>query len=318
VSKEIWLGPLLGNNRSRLIERCADLVSENKSHTFLYLAASHPLLEVVTQGILDGSRNRGVWGELPIYLFRGFVRRVLLSAMDENGSPLSLRVPIDQDELPLKRSLVSQILTRLKVSGRLKAIGPLANREGCVTTISSLMGELQRAAKSPAEVAEIIASRAFGQNDSDQSEPLARQIDFDREVALIYETYCSLLDDHSLTEADADQRRALSVLTGDVDGAKIQVPWLADVDLLILDGFFDFTPVQGEILRHLKFSYPFSRRSISFRRWRRSNKRRARLKSAALKLTRMAWPICVKDCSTPPYCPNRPQKLPPHIQIFAT
>jgi len=49
VSKEIWLGPLLGNNRSYLIERCADLVAQGKSDTFLYIAASHPLLELVTE-----------------------------------------------------------------------------------------------------------------------------------------------------------------------------------------------------------------------------------------------------------------------------
>ena len=29
------------------------------------------------------------------------------------------------------------------------------------------------------------------------------------------------------------------------------IPWLANVQLLVLDGFFDFTPVQGEILRRL-------------------------------------------------------------------
>ena len=75
--KRIWLGPVLGSNRSRLIERCAGFVSEGKSDSFLYLTASHPLLELVTQGLLDGRTNHGVWGELPVYLFRGFVRRTV-------------------------------------------------------------------------------------------------------------------------------------------------------------------------------------------------------------------------------------------------
>lgn len=265
MAKEIWLGPLLGNNRERLIERCSDLVSQNKTHTFLYLAASHPLLELVTQGILDGVRNRGVWGELPVYLFRGFVRRLLSSAIDDSVQPLTPRVPIDQEELPLKRSLVSQILWQLKATNQLPAIGPLANREGCVTTVATLIGEIQRAAKSPAEVAEIVASRALAEtlsvspavaggsisSDEQGSTIPSRQIDFDKEIALIYATYCELLDRHLLTEADADQRRTLSVLNGTVNGLDVHVPWLADVDLLVLDGFFDFTPVQGEILRHL-------------------------------------------------------------------
>ena len=46
---EIWLGPLLNDNRALLIERCAKLVANNQSDAFIYLAASYPLLELVTQ-----------------------------------------------------------------------------------------------------------------------------------------------------------------------------------------------------------------------------------------------------------------------------
>src|SRR5436190_14829329 len=239
LSKEIWLGPLLGNNRARLIERCADLVSQHKTHQFLYLAASHPLLELVTQGIIDGGKNRGVWGELPVYLFRGFVRRLLSTTVDASGRRFSQRVPIDQEELPLKRSLISQILAGLTTLGQLKAIAPLANREGCVNTIATLIGEIERAAKSPAEVAEIIKNRELDQLSGGDASHLSRQIDFDKEVALIYATYCDLIDRHVLTEADADQRRALGVLKGNLNGQRVEVPWLANVELLVLDGFFD-------------------------------------------------------------------------------
>jgi ATP-dependent helicase/DNAse subunit B len=252
-SKEIWLGPLLGSNRARFIERCAALASEGRADSFLYLAASHPLLEVVTEKILDGSSNRGVWGELPVYLFRGLVRRVLMTAVNKTGERLSSRIPIDAEELPLQRSLVSQILARLKAQGKLKAIGPLAGREGCVNTITKLIGEIERAAKSPTEVAEIIAVRT--QDLASQTDATDRdvhlQIDFDQEIALIYSTYSELLNRHQLTEQDTDQLRALSILNGELDGESVSIPWLADAQLLVLDGFFDFTPVQGEILRCL-------------------------------------------------------------------
>ncbi len=285
MSKEIWLGPVLGNNRSRLIKRCSQLVSAGQAHSFLYLAASHPLLEIVTQDVLDGADKRGVWGELPVYLFRGFVRRLLTTAVNEHSQKLSPRVPIDQDELPLKRSLISQILARLMASGQLNAIGPLANREGCVNTIATLIGEIERAAKSPAEVAEIIAARtsdlepeasetelrnpgeefrdesnksgrdARGPSQNPSEDPIQRRVasqaDFDREVVLIYATYAALLNQHQLSEQDADQLRALRILEGELDGQALSLPWLREVQLLVLDGFFDFTPVQGEILRQL-------------------------------------------------------------------
>jgi hypothetical protein len=246
---EIWLGPLLNNNRALLIERCAKLVANNQSDAFIYLAASFPLLENVTQSILDGNRNRGVWGELPVYLFRGLVRRVLYSAIDEEGHGLPPRIPIDRDELPLKRSLISQVLQQLLATNQLKAFAPLATREGCVNSISTLLGEIERAARTPTELIEILAARA---RDIDKGEARGiTQLDFDREVALIYSTYYDLLNQNQFTEEDADQLRALWVLRGLIDDKRVNLPWLPNVELFIIDGFFDFTPVQGEILREL-------------------------------------------------------------------
>ena len=260
VSKEIWLGPLLGSNRSRLIKRCAELVAEGKSETFLYLAASHPLLELVTEQILDGAENAGLWGELPVFLFRGFVRKIVSTALDkQTGARLGARVPIDREEFPLKRSLVSQILKRLAHEGKLKALDRLAAREGCVNSIATLIGEIQRAGKRPEEFAEIVARRAADLAGHNQQAPshrtssqlIPRQIDFDSDVAQVYSLYRDLLDRHQLTDADGDQLRALAILDGALEGIPIGNSWLPNVKLLVLDGFFDFTPVQGEILRRL-------------------------------------------------------------------
>jgi len=265
VSREIWLGPLLGNNRSRLIERCAQLISAGKSDNFLYLAASHPLLELATAQILDGVRNPGLWGEMPVYLFRGFVRQLISTAIDEStGGRLPPRIPIDREEFPLKRSLISQLLLRLRKEGKLRAIAPLANREGCINTIANLVGEIQRAGKTPSEFAEIVASRvqdATGRGNNikakaptsagtSSGEHLHPQIDFDLDIALVFAAYMSLLEQHNLTEGDADGLRALQILRGGLN-QKERLPWIANVQLLVLDGFFDFTPVQGEMLKLL-------------------------------------------------------------------
>ncbi|HEY5073540.1 MAG TPA: PD-(D/E)XK nuclease family protein, partial [Pyrinomonadaceae bacterium] len=259
MSKEIWLGPVLGNNRERLLARCAEYVSQGQTDRLLYIAASHPLLDLVTEKLLDGNEGRGVWGEFPVYLFRGFVRRILASAIDaETGAPLSPRVAIDREELPLRRSLISQIIKQLSAAGKLKAIRPLANRDGCVNTIASLIGELQRAGKTPAEFQTAIDARAGEYGDADNEGDTLKlvgqprsQLDFDREVGLIYAAYAEALDRFGLTDEDADQLRALQVLRGEVNGRAVSLPWLDDLELLVLDGFFDFTPVQGEILKYL-------------------------------------------------------------------
>ena len=248
---EIWLGPLLNDNRTLLIERCAKFLANNQSDAFIYLAASYPLLERVTQQLLDGRRTRGVWGELPVYLFRGLVRRVLYSAVDENGHSLPPRIPIDRDELPLKRSLVSQLLLQMLANDQLKAFAPLAMREGCVNSISTLLGEIQRAARTPAELADILNTRAKDLEKGNGTTRGVTQLDFDKEISLIYSTYTALLDQNLFTEEDAEQLRALWILRGMIDEHWVKAPWLSNVQLLIIDGFFDFTPVQGEILRQL-------------------------------------------------------------------
>ncbi|MDX6557980.1 MAG: ATP-dependent helicase/nuclease subunit, partial [Blastocatellia bacterium] len=286
MPREIWLGPVLGSNRERLLRRCAEYISQGDAGRLLYIAASHPLLDRVTDKLLDGKESHGVWGEFPVYLFRGLVRRILASAVVSEARPLGRasnhteplltrglltktidadteallrpRIAIDREELPLRRSLISQIIKQLGAAGKLRAIKPLANRDGCVNTIASLIGELQRAGKTPEEFQTAVEQRAIESDPASTSTPLdgapnspRTQLDFDREVALIYATYAEALDRFNLTDEDADQLRALQVLRGEVSGQAVSLPWLDQVDLLVLDGFFDFTPVQGEILRHL-------------------------------------------------------------------
>src|SRR6185503_14445994 len=151
------------------------------------------------------------------HLFRGLVGRVLRSAIDEKGQGLPPRVPIDRDELPLKRSLVSQVLLHLLATNRLKALAPLATREGCVNSVSTVLGEIERAARTPAELLEIITARARDLEKGSKGSRGVTQVDFDNEIALIYSTYTELLNQNHFTEEDADQLRALQVLRGFVD-----------------------------------------------------------------------------------------------------
>lgn len=260
MPREIWLAPILSDNRERLLERAREVLATGPAEGLLYLAASRSLLELAAGRLLDGDAVRGVWGSLPVHLFRGFARFVLATAVeDESGLPLAPRIAIDQPEIPLRRSLISQIIKRLAREGRLRAIGPLAHRDGCINTVTTLIGEIQRAAKSQAEFNAIIEARArdlypaLAEQSSERAaeHPIPLQIDFDREIGLIYSAYEAALDRFSLTEDNTDQLRALEVLRGEIDGKTVIVPWLADVRLLVVDGFFDFTPVQGEMLRLL-------------------------------------------------------------------
>jgi len=258
LSKQIWLAPILSNNQERLLERASEVLASGPSEALLYLAASRPLLELAAVRLFDGVRTRGVWGSLPVHLFRGFARYVLATALDEETqSPLTSLIAIDQKDLPLKRSLIAQIINRLADEEKLRAIASLSRREGCINTVTALIGEIQRAGKTPAEFSAIVAAlESDAHSASESTEEIERrsvplQIDFDKDIALIYEAYSSALEECGFTEDDADQLRALEVLRGEASGKKVILPWLSSVRLLIVDGFFDFTPVQGDILRLL-------------------------------------------------------------------
>jgi ATP-dependent helicase/DNAse subunit B len=278
LSKEIWLGPVLGTNRERLLARCAEYIARGETNRLLYLAASHPLLDLVTEKLLDGESASGVWGEFPVYLFRGLVRRIVSEARPSGRATqpaeplltrgLLTRVPIDREDLPLRRSLISQIIKQLNAAGQLSGMKTLANRDGCVNTIATLIGELQRAGKTAEEFRQAVEERdadtQFQSPKSKAQRPGAKdqiseskfqspksQLDFDRDVALIYQTYAEALERYGLTDEDAEQLRALQLLRSELEENEGVVSSFSEVDLLVLDGFFDFTPVQGEILKCL-------------------------------------------------------------------
>src|SRR5262249_28469992 len=153
-------------------------------------------------------------------------------------------IAIDQKDLPLKRSLIAQIINRLANDQQLRAIASLARREGCINTVTTLIGEIQRAAKSPSEFSTIVAARendarssARENADGVERNLVPLQVDFDKDIALIYESYASALEKFGFTEDDADQLRALEALRGEVSGKKVILPWLSSVRLLIVDGF---------------------------------------------------------------------------------
>ena len=281
MTKRIWLGPVLGNTRERLISRCVDHLKAADLKTahlrdlfaghdhpaaaaladygFLYLTASRPLLELVTQRLIQDSENKGLWGPIPVNLFRGFVGRVLNSAIDvEAGLPLPPRTPTDREEFPAKRSLISRILKRQTRNGQIKRIAALARHDGCMNSVSLLLGEIERAGLDAAALEATLAARSpgFQEEGTEGHGPAVSQLEIDREVLSIYRAYQAALDANDLTEEDADQLRALNALKGELDGRAVRVPWLEGLRLLILDGFFDFTPNQGEIIRLLVTRVP--------------------------------------------------------------
>jgi ATP-dependent helicase/DNAse subunit B len=274
VARQVLLGPILNANRDMLVERCRTLLREGRGREFVYLAASKPLLDRVTDELLEGD-IAGTIEPLNVYLLSGFSRRVLAGARYvDGGGPLPYFQSIDREQRPLQKPLLARIMARLSESGELKSFGALARTEGVIASMSALIGEIQRAAKTAAEFRDVVVRRESLDRESKPTrEPIASEdepetdatgnpedverrrearriaaLDYDKDTALIYEWYEALLDKHNLTDASRDYLRALSVLRGEFAGREVRVPFLDEARMLVVDGFFDMLPVHAETI----------------------------------------------------------------------
>ncbi len=285
VEHTIWRGPLLGSQRQELLKAVREYIQQELrsgvpvgGHSVIYLAASRPLLSAISLEILAGQTVKGILDGLPVYLFNGLLRRLLRTARVQHKATgwqkAAYRRDISGEEYPLRRPLIAQLMRQLARQGQLPAFGQLATARGCVGSVTRLIGEITRAGKTAAEFTRIVEERIARLQESLPPPPSPQSAEqiygYERDVARIMQCYATALNggipenspyqshtDQSpaatekFTESDADYLRAMAALDGSLDGLPCQTPLLDGVEWLIVDGFFDLTPVQGEILRRL-------------------------------------------------------------------
>lgn len=287
----IWRGPLLGNQRQILLDEVIEYIHRSGQRqpgqrpAVIYLVASRPMLTAISLEILSRQTVPGVFGELPVYLFNGFIRRLLRTAQVLHQDGVWRNVPyrrdISSEDYPLRRPLIAQLMRQLARQGQLPAFGDLATTRGCVASVARLIGEITRAGKTAAEFEQIVQSRIAQMAESlpaSTPEAAERLYGYELDVARVMQCYAAALNGgHPLrhqrnadvpapaalsasantsnaalfTENDTDYLRAIAALDGNLNGLPCQTTLLDGVEWLIVDGFFDLTPVQGEILRRL-------------------------------------------------------------------
>jgi ATP-dependent helicase/DNAse subunit B len=292
VKHTLWRGPLLGNQRKLLVAevqkrlrqhltQAGQMNGRDRGPGVIYLVASSPLLTAISQEILDGRMVKGTLDGLPVYLFNGFIRRLLRTARVKRGEgwqKVPRRRDISNEDYPLRRPLIAQLMRQLAQMGQLPAFGSLATARGCVASVARLIGEIIRAGKTAAEFKQIVEKRIECYKESFPSPtiPAEKVHGYELDVARVMQCYATALNggipedsqspqEHGylagdtfptaaaekFTESDTNYLRAIAALDGQLDGLPCETPLLDGVEWLIVDGFFDLTPVQGEILRRL-------------------------------------------------------------------
>lgn len=235
--KHIWLEPTLGGNRARLIKRCQSAVQSGQEDRFIYLAATRPLAERVLAEIVDGNRVAACRG-LSVFLFDELVKRLLA----DRGTARYDRTLIEDDA---KYFLIEQVMSTLTAQGALRFMRDIALTPGCVQEMGDLIGELKRSDKRPEDFRQFL--REFGGDYRDE------------DLAAIYEGYQQRLNARRLIDIDDAYGLVRDRLTrGDIP------PWLARVEWLVIDSFFDFAPIQDELLKQLAGLIPDVIVNLSF------------------------------------------------------
>lgn len=234
--KEIRTEPVLGRHRRQFIEHCQDAILAGREDAFIYLVATRPLLDHIVTQIIDGRRVHGCRA-LPVFLFDGLVRHVLALAHAE----MTL---IDEGA---KYFLIEQVMGRLAEEQALAHLTDIALLPGCVDSIGEIIGELKRAGQRPDEFRQFIET--------------AQQVDErDQDVAGIYEAYQDVLGRRRLMDPDDAYVMVRDMLAGEPG-----LPaWLEHVRTLFIDGFFDFTPIQKQLVHYLAIRVPEVIVNLSF------------------------------------------------------
>lgn len=211
---------LCGSARSERPRTINDLFRHD-DRTLLLVPARPEATRRTEQLILD-SDLPGVWGRR-VMTFEDFAEW-LLRCEGIDATPIR----------DLERRLVlEEAVARARASGKLDHLGANAESEGFLTHIQRIIEQLKQAAIDPEKFREIIARRRIGSP-------------FDPVVADVYAAYQEVLHEAGLFDRIGVLWQAALLC------AEKRPATLGSMEVLLLDGFDDFTPSQFRLLKHLE------------------------------------------------------------------
>ena len=213
------MGPARCGKTTRMLERYRRALVEQPPESTLWLAPTWRAAASIRDRLLT-SHLRGCFSP-SVMTFDRFAEAVL------EASPVPVR-PLNRLG---KRQLVRRLLDDELAAGRLRHFGPIARTGGLVDLICDFIRELKRLDVWPDRFRQ--ACHARGMTDKDT------------EVLAVYEAYQRCLTEHALYDAEGRFWSARSQLREGRRGP------FERLQLVVVDGFSDFTPPEHEILKIL-------------------------------------------------------------------
>ncbi len=171
------------------------------------------------QRLIEADSSQSVYFNIEFFNFYSLNARLLKIAGE----------PVRRLDGLTRHNLLRQLLADMLAAGELSFFQRIATTRGYVSIMAELIDELKQ---SRVDVADFAA---------------AARSEKDREIAAIYRRYQDSLRGSDLADVEGEGWLALAKLKGRND-------LIADVDLLLVDGYDQFTPVQAQLLAELSRS----------------------------------------------------------------
>ena len=215
---ELVLAPVGAGKTEHVLSRIANLTAEKPFAPVWVLLATQRQVTDFRQRLIEEIADDNPLLNVEFFSFYDLYERVLNTA----GQPTR------KIKTAARMRLLRALAMHLADNGELAAFQAIADKSGFVDVTLTFIDELKQAVAAPEEYARA-ADELFAGREKDAG------------LARLYAAYQSRLQEHSIVDRDGEGWLALEALQADAD-------LCSHIDLLIVDGFDQFTPLQAALI----------------------------------------------------------------------
>ncbi len=203
-----------GNGRKRkLFNKALGYLEKNQGEKFYYLFPNGKLIQSHRERFVE---ELGACFEMNLFSFDDIVDETL-----EESQYLQI------DNIA-KDLILRQIIKKLVDEGEIIYYKNVANKDGFIESVNFIIGEIKRSLLSPEDFEG--ASPDMGEYS---------------ELSKIYKRYEAYLEEKDLVDREGTYLKAIEILKTNKEN-------FLDIDLILIDEFYDFRPIELEILKLMK------------------------------------------------------------------
>lgn len=215
AERVVYIGEFKNHKKEELIQKSIEKLKSNKGHKFYYILPNGDLLKSYRQRFV---REANACFEINLFTFDDIVQTILKD---------SEYLLIDNI---WKSFVIGQVLEDLLEEGKIPYYKNICKKQGFIESVNFIIGEVKRSLVSPEDFLE----KSKGKSEFKQ-------------MGIIYESYEKYIEERSLVDREGSYIKALELL-------KLPDNNFSDIDFIVVDEFYDFRPIEIEILKLMQES----------------------------------------------------------------